>query len=121
MFASIAAAADAISEALAAVDGVRHYPGLLGGGAIQPPATVLPLPELTWNGPSAEPTDATWVVALVVARDGREVTALWSLLPRVAEALEDVTDVVVTSARFGTYPAGGADLPAYLISVEVAL
>lgn len=119
MYASVTAATDAIAAALSGVTGVRYHRQL--GGLVDPPATVLPVPRLTWNGPGSEPTEATWTVGLIVDRDGREAERLESLLPLVVAALEDLDDVVVISADPGSYPAGGAELPAYLITVEVAL
>jgi hypothetical protein len=119
MYPALADAADRISAALTAVPGVRYYRQL--GGAIDPPATVLPPPRLAWNGPTSEPTDATWTVGLIVDRTDRTVEQLESLLQPVVEALDGLDDVVVTTAEMGSYPAGGVELPAYLITLEVAL
>lgn len=119
MYESVSAATDAISAALSGVTGVRYYRQL--GGSVDPPATVLPPPRLTWGGMGSAPTEATFTVGLIVDRTGREVEQLEALLPPVVDALESVTDVAVTAADLGSYPAGGIDLPAYLITLEVAL
>ena len=119
MYASVTAATDALGAALSSVTGVRYYRQL--GGSVDPPATVLPPPRLAWGRMGSEPTEATWTVGLIVDRTGREVEQLEALLQPVVEALEDLDDVVVTAADLGSYPAGGVELPAYLITVEVAL
>lgn len=119
MYESVAAATDAISAALSGVTGVRYYRQL--GGSVDPPATVLPPPRLTWGLDQDEPTEATFTVGLVVDRTGREVEQLDALLQPVVSAVRSLTDVVVMSADLGSYPAGGVELPAYLITVEVAL
>lgn len=119
MYASVSAATDAIGTALSSVTGVRYYRQL--GGALDPPATVLPPPRLAWGGMDSAPTEATFVVGLIVDRTGREVEQLEALLQPVADALEALPNVVVRTADLGSYPAGGVDLPAYLINVEVGL
>jgi hypothetical protein len=119
MYASVSAATEAIGGALSAVTGVRYYRQL--GGSLDPPATVLPPPRLAWGGYRSEPTEATFTVGLIVDRTGREVEQLETLLQPVVDALDDLDDVVVTSADLGSYPAGGVELPAYLITLEVAL
>jgi hypothetical protein len=112
-------AADMISEALAAVTGVRHHRQMYG--LVDPPATVLPPPALRRRSMSSDPTDASWVVALVVDRGERSQEQLMELEPRVVEALYALEDVAVGESRPGTYPSGGVELPAYLIDIDVAL
>jgi hypothetical protein len=119
MYASVAAAAETIGQALAGVVGVRYYRQL--GGALDPPATVLPPPRLSWGGYGSDPTEAVFTVGLIVDRTDRVVDQLETLLPLVTAALDALTDVAVTSADLGSYPAGGVELPAYLITLEVAL
>lgn len=119
MYASVTEATDAIGAALSSVTGVRYYRQL--GGSLDPPATVLPPPRLSWGGMGSEPTEATWTVGLIVDRTGREAEQLEALLQPVVDALENLHDVVVTTADLGSYPAGGVELPAYLITIEVAL
>jgi hypothetical protein len=119
MYESLAAVTDAIGDSLSAVTGVRYYRQL--GGSVDPPATVLPPPRLIWAARGHEPTDATWTVGLIVDRTNRVVEQLEALLQPVVNALEAVPNAVVKSADLGSYPAGGVDLPAYLITVEVGL
>jgi hypothetical protein len=108
-----------ISAALSALTGIRHHRQMYG--LVDPPATVLPPPALRRGAMSAEPTEATWVVALVVDRGERSQEQLEELEERVAEALYEVEDVVVNESRPGTYPSGGVELPAYLIDIDVSL
>jgi hypothetical protein len=119
MYQSVTAATDAIGAALSGVTGVRYYRQL--GGSLDPPATVLPPPRLAWNLMGPEPTEATFTVGLVVDRTGREVEQLEALLEPVVAALHALTDVAIGPADLGSYPAGGVELPAYLITLEVAL
>jgi hypothetical protein len=119
MYASVAAASEALAAALRSVPGTRYYRQL--GGPIDPPAVVLPLPRLVLNGYYPEPTEATYVVGLVVDNTERAIEQLEELIVPVLSALEGVTDAAVGPADQGTYPAGGVSLPAYLITVEVAL
>jgi len=119
MYASVTAATDAIAAALTGVTGVRYYRQL--GGSVDPPATVLPPPRLAWGRMGPEPTEATFTVGVIVDRDGREVERLEAVLQPVVDALESVPDAVVTAADLGSYPAGGVELPAWLITLEVAL
>lgn len=111
--------AEALRAALRGVEGVRHLAD--AGPLVDPPATALGPPALTWNGYHDEPAEATFPVALVVLADERAFDRLWTLLPRVTAALDAVVGVVVRRAEPGTYPVGGSDLPAYLIEVETAL
>jgi hypothetical protein len=113
-------AAEALYAALAAVDEVRLHRGI--GAVINPPATALGPPEIEWTAYSAEPTGATFQVALIVAKAPDAMDELFRLLPGVVEALHGVADAAVRSpAKPGTWPSGGVDLPAYLIDVDYAL
>lgn len=116
----ITPAADRMSAALSAIPGVRHYRQRYG--LVQPPATVLALSSAAWNGPDPEPTDATWAVGLVVDRNERSEERLWPLLAAVSEALDGLDSVVVfRDVRQDTYPSGGTDLPALIVTVDVCL
>lgn len=116
---AIATVAAAISEALRGVEGVRHYPEPLG--SVEPMATVLGAPELTWTTGDVEPDEALWPIALVGQVDDRTAGRLWAALPKVVEALDGIPNVVTRRARPDTFSAGGSSLPAYLIEIEVAL
>lgn len=116
----ISAAATAIVEALDTVDGVRSYTDL--GAVVDPPATLLGPPALTWAGVGSAPSEARFLVVVVVQADDRAMPRLWDLVPRVVEALEDnVQDAVVVSASPGVWTGGGTELPCYEITVEISL
>lgn len=113
-------AADLISAALSEIDGVRHY--RLRGGAVSPPATILAPPTLTWGAFGSDPTDASWVVAVVVADTERADEQLWALLPAVHVALDGLNGrISVGTARPDSYPSGGTNLPAYVFDLAVSL
>ncbi len=113
-------AVELLRAALEGVVGVRHY--RLMSGPVDPPASVLAPPALQWNALGPDPTEATFRVALVVARDDRTVDQLIALYPLVVEALDGLdARVQVRSAEPGVYPAGGVELPAYLFDVDVSL
>ena len=113
-------ATDLLRDALVAVVGVRHYRQM--SGPVDPPAAVVAPPALQWNALGPDPTEATFRVALVVARDDRTVDQLIALYPLVVEALDGLDSrVQVRSAEPGAYPAGGVELPAYLFDVDVSL
>jgi hypothetical protein len=119
MYPSVTAASEALAAALRSVPGTRYYRQL--GGPIDPPALVLPLARLVLGRMGPEPTEATYVVGLVVDNTERAIEQLEELIVPVYAALDGVTDAAVGPADQGTYPAGGVQLPAYLITVEVAL
>lgn len=90
------------------------------GEITSPPAVALSPPslrEFTGFGPRV----ATWTVAMVVASGDRVVDDLYRLLPLVVEALDGTADAIVTRADAGVYRPGATELPAYFVSVEVAL
>ncbi|MFI6160390.1 hypothetical protein ACIA59_10620 [Micromonospora haikouensis] len=109
-----------LRDALRAVDGARLHPDV--GAGVSPPALVVGVPSLTWEGMCAGPTSARWLVYVVVPADNaRAAGRLMELVLRVAAALDAVDDAVVVRADPGTYPASGGDLPAYEIQVDMAL
>jgi hypothetical protein len=63
MYASVAAATETIGQALAGVVGVRYYRQL--GGALDPPATVLPRPDCRGVVTARNPTEAVFTVGLI--------------------------------------------------------
>lgn len=90
---------------------------------LDPPAVVVGPPEFAWEaGAGPFPRVGTWPVSVVVQGGTGEVSAqLNALLPVVSAALFDVVDAVVLDAEPTTYPAGAAELPAYIFRLEVAL
>lgn len=86
------------------------------------PAFVLGTPELGWTTYSTSlPTDATFTAFVVVKSDGYALPALESAVSEVVAALWAVQGAVVTEAIPAVFPAGGAQLPAYALTIEVAL
>lgn len=89
---------------------------------IDPPAVALAPPRLTFSGPlEFGPRDARWSAVMAVPAGDRVVDDLFRLLPHVVGALDGTADAVVTSAEPGVYRAGATELPAYFITIEVAL
>jgi hypothetical protein len=117
---AIEQAIEALYEALSGIDGLRVVRGI--GVRLDPPAAVVGPPQLVWEGMGSEPTDATFAVPVVVANTEYAMADLMVWAPLVAAAVDQVQDMVVRRAEPGSWPAGsGSDLPAYLITVEVAL
>lgn len=117
---SATTALEALYVALEGIDGLRVVRGV--GLQVDPPAVVIPPPNLTWSGLGNDPTDATFSVGLLVANNDRITDELLRWYPLVVAALQTVDNTVVTTAVLGSWPAGGGtDLPAYLINTEVGL
>lgn len=108
-----------VSEALRAVEGLRVLDS--PGAVVDPPAAVLGPPTWVFEAYSPEPTSTTFTVALVAAADERALERLAALVPRVAQLIHDETDASVIRAEPGSVPsgAGSAELPAYLLTIEV--
>jgi len=111
--------AASLLEALRGVDGLRV--SMDTGGTVSPPEAVLHPPTLVWDAFVSTPTTATFTASLVVAADDRAMERLWDRLPAVTEAVDTVPDAVVVRATPGTFTSGGAQLPAYLLTIEVSL
>ena len=114
-------AAAALTAALRAVDGVRHYAEPDAAAAVDPPATVLGWPALTWEALPYAPTSGRWLVYLVVPVNDRAQSRLFELVPIVTAAIDNVTNAVVIRADPGAFDAGGTPLPCYEIQVDVSL
>lgn len=119
MAGKVRAAAEALEAALREVADVRVFRD--AGANVDPPAVILGAPALTWEGVCLEPTEARFMVHVVVKANERALETLWELIPLVSEALDGVSDASVRRADPGTYPSGGSELPAYAIQVDVAL
>lgn len=109
----------ALNTALKGVEQVRLHAD--PGAAINPPATVVGPPSLTWDALAVWPTAARFLVYVVVAADQRALERLWDLVPVVAEAIDGLEDAVVVRADPGTYQTSGGELPCYQIQVDYAL
>lgn len=110
----------ALRKALRAMDGLRVSEP---GDTVDPPGVVLMPPELVWETGRPEPTSARLLAIVVMPRDERSLERLLDAAPRVAEAIDQApgVDAVVERADPGSYEAGGPELPAYVLTVEVAL
>ncbi|EHR62634.1 hypothetical protein [Saccharomonospora cyanea] len=108
-----------LETVLKGVDGVRYYDD--PAGAADPPATVLSLPALERESGCPQWTTATFSVWVLHALDERAVERLPELATRVADALDELPEAVVTRATAMPFRAGTQELPSYEIEVEVAL
>ncbi len=120
---AIAAITAALEEAAAQTEPQRWRVNPQEGDNIQCPAVVIGPPALTFGSGVPEPTDARFLVYLVVDGPiGRELATLLELAPFVFEAIDTQTDGVVVQADPATYVVGAdLELPAYEIVVEVPL
>ncbi|MDN5929485.1 MAG: hypothetical protein L0I24_00200 [Pseudonocardia sp.] len=116
---TISVVSEALAAALRTVPGVRVWTDL--HSPIDPPGVVLGPPALTWSSYTADPTTGRFLAYVVVPADGRALTALWDLVPLVAAAVDTVQDAVVLRADPANFSGGSADLPAYMIEIEVSL
>lgn len=109
-----------LTDAAKVVPRVRSY--LDPTADVEPPGVIIGPPAIEFDGYSGEPTAATFPVYAFVAWDEFAVARLIDLGPRVAAAItENLDDAVVTRAEPTVFNAGGTDLPAYQITVEVSL
>ncbi|GAB3154253.1 hypothetical protein GCM10027258_57850 [Amycolatopsis stemonae] len=85
-------------------------------------SAVITPPTLTWGayGGSA-PTDATFVVHLVVPFDEYATARLFELVEPVVTAIEADPLFAVVSASPGLLQQGGTQLPTYALTVDVGL
>lgn len=116
----LAELAGELKAAVETVPDVRAY--LDPGASIAPPGVVIGPPQLTFEGYSGDPTEATFVLAVCVAASDRAMARLWDLVPLVAAAVHTHTeDAVVRRAQPGAWTAGGTELPCYELTVETNL
>lgn len=88
--------------------------------SVRPPAVVVGPPTLRWEGgqcPGSAPTEAEFVVYIVVGATDRALEKLLDLVPLVAQAIEDDTAAVVTQAIPSGGTFGTVELPAYELTV----
>jgi hypothetical protein len=111
-------AAEALLVALDTVDEVKAY---RVGDNITPPGFVVGPPVLTFDSYCDGPTEARFVVWVVVDANSWSMDRLWELVPLAAAAINTVVDASVTNADPAVYEAGDIDLPAYSLLVPVAL
>jgi hypothetical protein len=115
---ALMASLEALNAELADADQFRVVGDL--AELTDPPAVALAPPslsEFTESGPRV----ARWTAAMVVPAGDRVVGELFRLLPQVVSALDGTADAIVIRAESGVYRAGATELPAYFITIEVAL
>lgn len=117
----IKAAADALDTALGTVEGLRVYTD--PSANIDPPGVVIGPPDLYWDYLDTQPSRALFRLYVVSRADDRMLERLWGFLPDVVEAVASYDRAAVQSgpANAGVFSSGGTDLPAYIVSVDVAL
>lgn len=120
---TVVEARDELKAALTTVADLSVY--TVAGANLNVPAAVIGPPDLTWEGGYgvAEPSDATFPIAVVVAQNESAVDVLEQLIVQVTDAIYNNTeDMAVTAANPETYPTGNSTaLPCYVINCEVTL
>ncbi|NBH01940.1 hypothetical protein [Amycolatopsis sp. SID8362] len=119
-----------IQDAVAALKAALEAVGQLDGRVYENPAAtvtgvgaVIAPPTVEWGsyGHDAGPTEAAFVVHLVVPFDEYATTRLYELVEPMREAIEGDPLFSVTSASPGLLQQGGTQLPTYALTVDVGL
>ena len=120
MTSPVATATAEVKSALATVPGatVTTDPGATLAVL---PALVLGPPRLSWESGCLGPTEALYIVSVVVDQDERAIERLWDLVVAVGNAVDGHSDGVVVQADPGVFPSGPAQLPCYDVQIEVPL
>ncbi|MEV6646050.1 hypothetical protein [Amycolatopsis sp. NPDC051371] len=117
---SIQDAAAALVAALSIVDKLRVYQD--PGATVQGVGAIIGPPSVTWGSyGSSVPTEASFVVHLVVPFDQYATARLYELVEPVVAAIEADPLFTVASASPGLLPQGGTQLPTYALTVDVGL
>lgn len=92
---------------------------------IDPRTVVVGPPAFSWRGmcDPDNPDLATFSVWLVWRQDERAIEELLKNLPPLMAALQSIGDdsTITDGPRPAAYPAGAADLPAYVMTIELGL
>ncbi|MEV6879113.1 hypothetical protein [Amycolatopsis sp. NPDC051128] len=116
-------AAAALKAALATVEQLdgRIYEN--PGATVTGVSAVVTPPTLEWGsfGRGAGPTEATFVVHLVVPFDEYATDRLYPLVEPMRDAIEADPLFTVASASPGLLQQGGTQLPTYAFTVDVGL
>ncbi|MBN9739546.1 hypothetical protein DMP23_00240 [Amycolatopsis sp. A1MSW2902] len=119
-----------VPEAVAALRTVLETVASLGkrihedpGASVQGEASaVITPPVLEWGGfGGSAPSEATFVVHLVVPFDQYATARLYKLVEPVVAAIEGDPLFAVSSASPALLQMGGSQLPTYAITVDVGL
>lgn len=116
----VAIATAELKAALATVNGAVATTDP-GGTLAALPALVIGPPRLVWQTGCVEPTEARYLVWVVVDADERAIERLWDLVVEAGHAIDAYSDAVVIQADPAVFPSGTAQLPAYELQVEVPL
>lgn len=117
---AVANAANALEDALNTAAGIRVYRD--PGATVDPPGVVMGAPTLHWDLLDAAPNRATFQLYVISTENDRALERLWDLVPAVVAAASTYDRAAVgDTATSGSFNSGGVDLPAYTISVDVAL
>ena len=115
----VADTAERLAAALRTVQGIRVYTD--PGASVDPPGAVVAPPTLTWTAYCLTPTGAMFRVYLCAKASERAVDSLYRFLEPVALAVDEHAGGVVTRAEPGLFSAGGIELPAYVVTVEMEI
>lgn len=117
----IEAAQDALTDALrAALPG--QYRVIQFGKEAQPPSLSIAPPTLRWESTCyGDPTSATFAVCVIERQDQLAFERLRLVIPRVADAIDNVRNASVINAAPTIYPGSAVELPCYVFTVEVGL
>ncbi|MBB4689824.1 hypothetical protein [Amycolatopsis jiangsuensis] len=92
------------------------------GQSVTGVGAVITPPTVSWGGfGGPEPSEATFVVHLVVPFDQYATARLYQLVEPVVAAIEGDPLFAVSSASPGLLQQGGTQLPTYAITVDVGL
>lgn len=117
---SIVDATDTIVAALETIEGLSVYTET--STQPNPPCVYVTPPALTWSAYNAVTADqAVFSLFLVVASNGYSVSTVEPLIESIAAALAGLPDSALTRAAPSSWGAGGAQLPAYLFTLEAGL
>lgn len=117
----LADATKVLRDALSEVPGLVLQPDF--GPNVNPPALILGPAALEWRSLCAGPSHARYLVYIVVTNDETFMDRFDEVIQPVADAIDATREAVVTRADPGRWPTQTAtgDLPAYELTVEVAL
>lgn len=109
-------------QIVSVLDGVGAQVYRIGDPLATLPGIIVGVPAIEWNGPNTHhPTDAVWLVAVVVAAGDSAATDLWELVPKVGALLDTIAACSVTRADPGIWQDGTVSLPCYEIEMGVDL
>ncbi|MEU8636788.1 hypothetical protein AB0C38_31845 [Amycolatopsis sp. NPDC048633] len=116
---------DAVTALKAALKTVEQLDGRVyedPGATVSSVGAVITPPTVAWDSfARSAPTEATFVVHLVVPLDEYATARLYDLVEPVVDAIEADPLFAVASASPGLLQQGGTQLPTYALTVDVGL